>query len=168
MPASLITSWAQVPSFRRAVCAVLVSLLLLSGMSFDVCITHAQGTEAEHSHVSRVFGVKDSQDHHHDHHHHPSVPVPPVPPDSPVPGGQPNEPSCCCVDTGSTVIVRSVGQTNRQSRDAAKHLLDHLNVAACIGGVPIILPDGAAGHRGWSFMAAPASAHVLRSSVLLI
>lgn len=181
MPSVKAKVLAQSNATRWVVCSLLVPLLILSGLSFDICITHAHADGQLHTHVNRVLGVNDAEHHCHQHchqhgheqhedHHGGSDPSHlPIQPDSIRPGfGQHSDPHCCCTaEPVSTVIVSSAGHLTRQGQREAK-ACDGFNLANCCG---YALPDAAdarsrRGNLSWALTAMPGQ--VVRSVVLLI
>jgi len=162
MRAAFLTSWSDDRRGRLAVCAILIPLLLLSSLSLDVFVTHAQDDDAAHTHAIRTLAGQHIRQHD-DRHHHP--PITPACEYERSEGTGHRETES---ESESIVVVSSAGKWNRQDRDAAKQLQDLVPVMAIIQPIelePAALPDV---HRISAPDRTPSSAYVKRSCVLLI
>ncbi len=147
---------------RTAVCALLILLLLLSGISVDVFVTHVHDDGPVHTHASRTLSTRDLHQHHDSHHdhHHPSLPVPS--------SGQNEVPAGPGTESESTVVISSQGNLIRQNRDTAKRVLDLLPAAFLVQPASVEVICSFPQVRKSSGSERPTSAEVLRCTVLLI
>lgn len=145
-----------------AVCWLLIPLLLLSGISLDVFVTHAHDDGTVHTHISRTLSTGHLHQHHDSHHGHLHPPLPCSK------GGQSEAPAGPCPDSESTVVVSNIENLIRQNREAAMRVLVLFPAAILIQpasaqaicSVPHVRTDS--GNERLT------SAQVLRSTVLLI
>ncbi len=163
---------------RLMVCAVLIPLLVLSGISVDVFVSHVHADGQLHTHARRTLITRDldpQQVHHHTHAHaqmghrcdshrpHPHT-------------AEPNSrhkhdgPADCDTETEneSTLVVSSAGNLIRQNREADSQVLELLPAVLLVQVSSMEVVHCPAHRRISLNREVPSSVHLMRSTVLLI